>query len=292
MAWKLKITKVGDRAVVGRILQARRGMSPEAAERQIDQIEQGFSVTIAGLSASDARDLQSQVRSAGGAAEYVRGNAKFQTSHETQSEEPDSVQPSVPLQPSASLQTRLSGKVRHYVKKRNVLLPGEVVEAVLVGGTGSQAILVTNRRLVVVKVGFFAGSTGGGRATSFDFGDVVALQVQLGMMMGSLSVQSKGYGATQVGDYWDLQKDKRVLDLPNVIVWSKTDDKKYAAELAYAHSKIAAAGNTTAGTPTQVASPDTATVADRLHRLDDLRQQGLVTEDEYADQRQRILGDL
>lgn len=178
-----------------------------------------------------------------------------------------------------NLKKTLPSKVQRYMKKRGVLLPGESVEAVL--GSSSQVIVITDRRLIVVKVGVVAGSTGGGRVTSFDFKDVTGLQVQLGVLMGSLSVQSPGYGATQTGDYWSNRNQKNVLQLPNVIVWSKPDDKKFAAELAYAHQRIATAQTPRTGEPQQEEHPPTPSLAAELQQLADLYAAGVLSESEF-----------
>lgn len=170
------------------------------------------------------------------------------------------------------------------MQKRSVLLAGEVVEAVL--DSSNEAILLTDRRLIVVKVGWLAGSTGGGRVTSFAYRDIVALQVQLGMMMGSLSVQSPGYGATQVGDYWNSRNQQEVLKLPNVISWSKPQDKAFASELAYAHRKIADAHAVEA-----TAGPSQSTdLLSGLERLVALHSSGGLTDVEFAEAKARLLG--
>lgn len=188
-------------------------------------------------------------------------------------------------QDSAGVLNRtLPPKVATFVQKRRTLMSGEVVDAVLSGG--NEAIILTNRRLIVVKVGWLAGSSGGGRVTSFAFHDVVALQVQLGLMMGSLSVQSPGYGATQTGDYWDKRNQQDVLKLPNVISWSKTQDSAYSRELAYAHERISNARNPMRG-PAQSETPNN--LSSELERLNALHDAGGLTDEEFRAAKARLL---
>src|SRR5438105_12481657 len=60
------------------------------------------------------------------------------------------------------------------------LTPGEQVRFCIVGNNG-QAIVALTERMLVVKKGFMAGASFGGRATSFNYSDVGAVQVNTGL---------------------------------------------------------------------------------------------------------------
>lgn len=183
------------------------------------------------------------------------------------------------------LNVDLPRKVRHFLSKLSDPLHGEPVRAV--AGTSPQVLIATDNRLAVVKVGFLAGSTGGGRFTDFSYQDITTIQVQLGIMMGSLSVQSPGYGATQTGDYWAQGKQQDPLQLPNVIPWSKADDRKYAAELSWIRTRISEARHPSEpGRP--AALPSTDLIA-QLERLSQLHTQGHLTDDEFRAAKAQLL---
>jgi len=95
--------------------------------------------------------------------------------------------------------TVLNRKVRALVEK--YIRPAENVRFCLVG-TGGQSIVALDDRLLVVKTGFMAGATFGGRATSFDYADISEIGVNTGLMNGTLEVVTPGMGATKAADYW------------------------------------------------------------------------------------------
>ncbi|HMS12006.1 MAG TPA: SHOCT domain-containing protein [Microthrixaceae bacterium] len=168
------------------------------------------------------------------------------------------------------------------MSKSNLFLPGERIEGSL--GSGTHIIVLTDRRILVVKVGWTAGSTGGGCSASFEYGDVTGLQANLGMLMGTLSVQSPGFGATQTGDYWNSKNKQNWQELPNVIPWSKTDHSKFAADLAHAQRRIhdAKSGDRAASAPSSGLTAE-------LQQLATLHRDGSLTDEEFEAAKRRLL---
>lgn len=181
------------------------------------------------------------------------------------------------------LQATMPGKVAYYLGKHNAVLPDEQVLAV--AGTDPQVLVATDRRLLVVKVGWMAGSTGGGRTTAFNYADVTAIQVQLGIGMGTLSVQSPGYGASQTGDYWSQRNQQNPFDLPNVIPWSKLSDRRFSRELTYIRHRVDKARH-----PQQVQVAGPPDLAEQITRLGELHAAGTLTDSEFAAAKARLLG--
>jgi hypothetical protein len=89
--------------------------------------------------------------------------------------------------PERALLGLLPGKTRRLAERN--LGPSENVQECLVGG-GGQAILALNERLLVLKAGFMAGATFGGKATSFPYEHVTGIEVQVGPMTGFIQIQS------------------------------------------------------------------------------------------------------
>lgn len=186
---------------------------------------------------------------------------------------------------SPVLNTVIPRKAARYFEKRSELIPGE--EILAVAGQDPQVLIATDRRLLIVKVGITAGVTGGGRTTAINYADVTAIQVQLGMMMGSLAVQSPGYGATQTGDYWSLGKTRNPLELPNVIPWSKQMDKQFEEEVRFMRSKVDSAR--TQGTVVIAPNAGAPNLAEQLRHLAELHRSGDLSADEYAAAKARLL---
>lgn len=188
--------------------------------------------------------------------------------------------------------TTIPPKVAKYLKKHDAFLPGETVRAVV--GDDPQVLIATERRLLVVKVGFLAASTGGGRTTAFNYADITSIQVQLGMLMGTLSVQSPGYGGTQTGDYWSTRNQQNAQSLPNVIPWSKPLDRKFARELTWVRQCIDQARNPAlievVVTQAAAAAPAAGDMAAQLERLAQLHADGTLTDEEFAAAKARLIG--
>ena len=190
------------------------------------------------------------------------------------------------LPSGAVFSTNMPNKVERFLQKHPALLPGETIRAVLGGNGSAQVLIATDRRLLVVKVGILTGSTGGGRTTAFNYADVTAIQIQLGITNGSLSVQSPGYGATQTGDFWNSRNQQDPLKLPNVIIWSNRHDKIFAKELSWVRSKVDEARNPA---PTPGAS-DVGDVAQQIVNLAQLHLSGFLTDEEFSAAKSRLLG--
>lgn len=173
------------------------------------------------------------------------------------------------------------------MEKQGIPDGGESILAA--AGLTSQALIATETRLFVVKVGVLAGSTGGGRYVGLHYSDVTAIQTQLGIMNGTLSVQAPGYGATQTGDFWSSKNQQDPLKLPNVISWSKMEDKKFADELAYMRQRIQESKGSRAVAATPGAAP-AQQLTEELERIAALHAQGHLTDDEFAAAKSKLFG--
>src|SRR3954451_296891 len=71
------------------------------------------------------------------------------------------------------------------------LIPGESVMTVI-RGTGSTAIVGTDRRAFIIKKGYLAGATFGQKLASFDYDNVVGVEVHAGALSGALVIHVPG----------------------------------------------------------------------------------------------------
>lgn len=94
------------------------------------------------------------------------------------------------------------------------LVPGETVE-VIITGPSSQAVIGTNRRAFVYKKGFMAGATFGSQLTSWDYRNLVGVQLHTGRMSGAVVLQAPGQAGTSTS-YWNT-KDSDPYKAPNAI---------------------------------------------------------------------------
>lgn len=179
-------------------------------------------------------------------------------------------------------------------------LPDEVVQAV-VGGVGTQAIVALSDRLLVVKVGPLAGATGGGRATTFRYVDILGVQVNTGMVTAGIIIQTGGVNTTS-GDYWAVHglgtasRNDDPFKLPNAIPSNKSLLKVYAADLQRIQDLVRSAHPSNVPPPPQpppqvVATPGPpGDMAEQLARVAELHRLGVLTDEEFSDAKRQIIG--
>jgi hypothetical protein len=161
------------------------------------------------------------------------------------------------------------------------LAPDEVVLAKLRGSKDTQCVAVTNERVVILKVGWMAGQTLGGKVTSFDYRNITSVEVRTSMMSGTFEVAAGGVSGSERSTWKSGKQD--AWKAPNVIPIHKSQAPKFQ-ELA---KLIRAQGATPAGPgPTAAATPS---LADELEKLAGLRDRGILTEDEFSDKKAQLL---
>jgi hypothetical protein len=165
------------------------------------------------------------------------------------------------------------------------LAPDEQVRLVI-NGAGSQAIIATDRRALVYKKGFMAGATFGSELTSWAYRNLVGVQIHTGMMSGAVVLQGPGQTGGRTS-YWK-DDDSAPHKAPNAIPLTRPFDsaREQVAELGRiideAHRR-----DETPRPASQAPAPDS--VADELRKLADLRAEGILTEQEFADLKAKLL---
>ncbi len=77
--------------------------------------------------------------------------------------------------------------------------PGEQVLGQVIGNYG-QAVIATTHKVLIVKHGIMAGQTFGGKATSYDYRNVMGVEVRTGFSQGEFEVIVGGL-ATPAGTH-------------------------------------------------------------------------------------------
>lgn len=161
---------------------------------------------------------------------------------------------------------------------------GETIRVVIRGASG-QAIVGSDTRAFVLKPGWMAGAAFGAEVTSFSYRNIDGVQVHKGMVSGSVLLQTSSQN-NQKTSYWG-QGDDDVYKLPNAIPvggeWTLV--KRGAAVLRELITRAHA--------PVQPASPAAApaqvSIADELAKLGELKSAGVLSEDEFAQAKSRLL---
>ena len=159
------------------------------------------------------------------------------------------------------------------------LAPGETVQ-VIITGPSAQAIVGTDRRAFVYKKGFMAGASFGSELTSWDYRNLVGVQLHTGMMSGAVVLQAPGQSGTRT-NVWK-QGDSDPYKAPNAIPINRPYDQAQAG-VARLRQLIDFAQH---GRPHQVVqtapAPEAPSLVDEIKRLADLRAAGALTDEEFT----------
>ena len=197
---------------------------------------------------------------------------------------PDEIEPDDDPRIDDPLFRKLRGRVKKAVLQN--LREGEQVKVVVRGAHG-QAMVGTQSRVLVCKPGFMAGASFGSEVSSWQFRNLVGVQVHKGLMSGSIILQAPGQSGTSTS-YWG-QKDSDPSKAPNAIpiVGDWGEVKPAAARLQ--HLIDEAQAQATQPMAAAVSAP-AKSMAEELRELAELRNAGVLDEEEFRAAKQRLIG--
>lgn len=166
------------------------------------------------------------------------------------------------------------------------LVLDEPVEVVILGPS-NQAIIGTDRRAFVFKKGFMTGASFGSEMTSWDYRNLVGVQIHTGMMSGAVVLQGPGQSGTSTSNWKGADDDP--YKASNAIPISRPFNDAQSG-VAALRQLLARAQHAAAQPPGGVATSVSHSIADELLKLAQLRDSGLLTEEEFTQQKQRLLG--
>ncbi len=182
----------------------------------------------------------------------------------------------------------LTGRTKKRAERN--INPDERIEFNIVGEMG-HCIVALQNRLLVIKPGFMAGATFGGRVTSFYYRDVNGIEVNTGLMSGVIEVNTPSYQGTQERDFWNVKdKNKDPYRVSNCIPIMKWDLKKQKAELERLQAKVTDAKYERTSSSQAAPTPSNGGFVAELEKLVSLRESGILTEEEFQQAKKRLLG--
>lgn len=188
----------------------------------------------------------------------------------------------------AELFGKLRGRVKTVLSQN--LSPDEAVRAVIRGANG-QAIIGTDRRAFVCKPGWMAGATLGAEVTTYNYLNVTGVQLHKGMVTGTVAIETgQQMAKTSVWKQGDADTYKAPNAIPVGGDWNevRAGVARLRQLVDVAHSGMigqrAEAESIPAGS-----APQAASVADELSKLAELRASGVLSDDEFAAAKRRLL---
>lgn len=145
----------------------------------------------------------------------------------------------------------------------NILWEDEHVKNLVQGtyNNGNGVLVATNKRLIFIDKGMLFGL----KVEDFPYDKITSIQYGTGLVLGELKIFASGNSAT----IKNVEKG-RVRDFSEYVRAQTTGANEH----------------TTPAANTQSSSSD---VADQIKKLADLKEQGILTEDEFAGQKAKLL---
>lgn len=170
-------------------------------------------------------------------------------------------------------------------------LDGKDPWLIVAPGGGMGLLAAWDDRVSVIKTGawtsLMAGSLGGERAATFHFMDITGVEYNSGLINGVLEILTPSYSGGTPKDYWQSGSNdpwKQSNTLPLV----KTDYNKALDDINELRSRI---GQVKSGrNAPMVEQPSPTAAAEEIRSLAELRDQGILTDEEFNAKKRQILG--
>lgn len=152
-----------------------------------------------------------------------------------------------------------------------------------------QVVVATDQKVLIVKTGMMAGQTFGGKATSYDYRNVVGVEVRTGFTQGEFELLAGGLANNQ----GNRVKDKiKMSEAPNGVVFAKASRKYFDAMATKIRERAASGPQHLRTPPPAPAPPAHEEIAQAIEKLGDLRASGLLTDEEFTAKKAELLARL
>jgi len=161
---------------------------------------------------------------------------------------------------------------------QSTLGEGETIIGAVIGNFG-QAAIATELRILIVKTGLMAGQTFGGKVTSFDYRNIIGIEVKTGLGQGEFELLSGGLSNMQGNK---TRTKVKMAEAPNGLVFGKVDLKAFQDMATKIREMTAKAhgGN---------ASNSTESIPDSIKKLSELKDAGILTSEEFEAKKVELL---
>jgi hypothetical protein len=171
------------------------------------------------------------------------------------------------------------GKRGDRILKDNILDGEEITDCIK--GTQGEAVVLTNKRLLILKWGFMTGNTWSGRCTAFDFKNITSIELTNSIMTGQIQVNTPAHQNANKS-YWSTDSKDNSLGTNNIVTFGidKRDEAK----------KFVKTARDAASEASTESSHSNESDYDELEKLMELKKKGIINETEFNKKKSKILG--
>jgi len=150
-------------------------------------------------------------------------------------------------------------------------------------GSFGEALVLTDKRLYVVKWGFLVGNTFGGRCNAFEFRNITSIEYKKSLLTGSIEVLTPATQNAQKS-FWSTQNSTQKAD--NIISMQRDKFEIFAEAVKVIRNKISESHS-----GGEILQKNTeAYNLENLEKLASLKEKGIITEEEFQTKKKQLLG--
>ncbi|MCY6379389.1 PH domain-containing protein [Hoeflea prorocentri] len=170
------------------------------------------------------------------------------------------------------------------VKVRETIDSGETI-IVALKGSFKEALVCTDRRVIIVKTGFMTGNSFGVNVFQLPYKNISSVEVKYGALTGYFELSASGVANT-IKSYWTIGGEGDATQAPNsVSLNTRQMAERFQAACNLITSKMSS-GDTHQSGP--ACAP--ASLADEISKLAALVRDGFLTQAEFETQKEALLG--
>lgn len=150
----------------------------------------------------------------------------------------------------------------------------ERVDVCLPGSSG-EGIVVTDKRVIILKAGKFTGAGFfGAKAKSFPYNQITSVDLRIATLGGHLQLTTAGSDEIKAKKITDIRESENAISFDR----ANRENMKAVAELI--RSRLG---------KTESTASSSGSVADELKKLAELKSQGILSDEEFESAKKRLL---
>jgi len=167
---------------------------------------------------------------------------------------------------------------------QKLLSPGELV-LLKVKGAFKEGLVCTDRRVLIVKTGIMTGQAFGSEVFQQPYSNVAGVQVTFHLMSGYFELNAGGMQNTRK-NYWSTDAKNDPSKAPNCV---SLNNRSQAERFRRACSFILAKVDEARRGPAVTRQSQAASIPEQIRQLAGLRDQGILTSDEFEEKKKDLL---
>jgi len=152
------------------------------------------------------------------------------------------------------------------------------------GARNTQGLVLTEQRALIIKVGWKAGQTFGGKVTSFEYCNITSIEVRASILTGTFEIATGGVQGTERSYWRDSGRSGSAWRAPHIIPIFKSQQSTFQRVAAFIRERSTSPSATTL--PAAAIEPD---IPDQIRQLAALRDDGIITAGEFEGKKASLL---